>query len=112
MKTNPKIDALLEVAELHQQIIDSLQQDFADIQTKLDEVIQSVNAMNASKMLSWTCEICEQKYPDSEIHVTQHDFSVEHDLPFGSVIRNVRHCRRPSCVREARQRDRWNWRKP
>lgn len=52
---------------------------------------------------SWRCEICGDMRPDAQISVHKNDRSVEHGLPEGSFVENIKYCNdRLSCTYAAR----------
>ena len=58
-------------------------------------------------MISWSCEVCGKIFPDEQIMVTKHDLSGFHNLPAGTMTRNVRHCLRAECREAAADLQQW-----
>lgn len=60
----------------------------------------------------WNCEVCGERRPDEKISVVTHDYSEQHDLPYGTVKRNVKHCNDNfSCKLSAENKERWSLKK-
>lgn len=52
--------------------------------------------------MNWTCHVCGERRPDAAISVHKIDRSVEHGLPVGCYVVNVRYCNdRPACLEGA-----------
>lgn len=43
-------------------------------------------------MFQFRCEVCDRLRPEDEIEVLKGDASFRHDLPEGTVTRNVNYC--------------------
>lgn len=53
-------------------------------------------------MITWTCHICKQERSDDKVSVHKRDVSQEYEVPFGTIIENVRYCNdNPDCIEKA-----------
>ena len=56
----------------------------------------------------WNCEVCGKLREDEFIEVVTYDFLKNHNLPEGTVKRNVKYCNdNEYCIQEAHNKERW-----